>query len=123
MLKKPKTNKKYFPALIVGNDSSIINKGSETRGNIKRNHYFQTACIICPDSLLLSICRLQLSSVQLPTAAFRCSQQASPVKCRQRTSRLSDTNRKRKPNNKSEGEKRLQKLLLQYSPTAPKTGR
>lgn len=28
--KKTKANKKYFPSLIVGNEASITNKGSET---------------------------------------------------------------------------------------------
>lgn len=79
MLKKiPQQIKKYFSSLIVGNETSITNKCSETGGGIKRNHYFLTAWIFCSDSLLLTICRLQFSSVQLSTVTLRWSREGFP---------------------------------------------
>lgn len=76
--KIPQQINKYFSSLIAGNETSITNKCSETWGGIKRNHYFLTAWIFCPDSLLLTICRLQFSSVQLSTVTLRWSREGFP---------------------------------------------
>lgn len=73
--KNPTTNKKIFLQTYSWNETSITNKCSETWGGIKRNHYFSTAWIFFPDSLLLTICWLQFSSVQLPTVTLRWSRE------------------------------------------------